>query len=603
MRHLLGLTLLGLLVPGLAPAQEAPEALLSAKTQLYIRWDGIDAHKEAHAKTALGKMLQGDMGTFVTGLFGQMQEGLGTLLTVEQLLGGAPPEKLQQMQADAAEAAKLLPILGQHGFILAGELRSLEPPEADLTLIVPNVGPKSKPLFGAIRLFVNLSKGEIKEHKFGKRTISHVEVPPDVPVHLSWWLEGAHAVIHLGTENPEALARRLDNPNRARLAENPLFKRIAGFKEFETSARAFVDAEALVRQSSTRGPEVKKLLDELGVASLKSVVLYSGFAGEAERGLLELEVPGPKKGILGLFRGRPFTLANLPPLPPDVVSWNMTSLDAGNFYDVAMQTVEAVTRVLSPDHAEMAKGLPTLINLSLGLDLRKDLLGALDDQFVGYTSPSEGPLTMGQVLLFKVKEGEKVKASIEQVVKAISRLGAGDIALKKRTYHGVEVREVRVKTQGFFFVPTYAIHKGWLAIALFPQPVHGFLLRADGAMPGWKPSPKVQALLDEMPKEMVSLSYSDPRPTIKQLLSLAPTIGGLVTTFVPETSFQIGTIPNAQEACLHLFPNVSVTTATDKLVRVESRSSLPLPFDLSGSDSYAVFFFLASVGRFGVFGF
>lgn len=607
MRHLLGLTLLGLLVPGMAPAQEAkpaleakqaPEALLSARTQLYVRWDGIDAHKEAHAKTALGKMLQGDMGTFVTGLFGQMQEGLGTLLTVEQLLGGAAPEKLQQMQADAAEAAKLLPLIGQTGFIVAGELRALEPPDMDLTIILPNAGAKSKQLFGAIRLLVNLNKGEVKEHKVGKRTLSHLKVPPDVPVHLTWWQEGPHAIVNISTENPEALARRLDDPKRARLADNALFKRTSGFKDFETSARAFVDVESLIKQANTRGPEVKQLLDDLGMASLKNLVLYSGFSGESERGLLELEVPGPKKGILGLFRGRTFQLADLPPLPPDVVSWNMTSLDPGTFFDVAMQSVEAVTRVVAPDFVPTAKGLPALINIALGIDLRKDLLGSLDDRFVGYTSPSEGPLTMGQVYLFKVKDADKVKESLEQVIKAISRLGVGDIALKKRTYHGVEVREVRVKQQGFFFVPTYAIHKGYLCLSLYPQPVHGYILRANGEMPGWKPSQKVQALLDEMPKEAVSISYSDPRPTIKQLLALAPTIGGLVTTFVPETSFQIGTIPNAQEACLHLFPNVSVATTTDKMVRLESRSSLPLPFDLSGVDTYAIFFLFASVGRF-----
>ena len=41
-----------------------------------------------------------------------------------------------------------------------------------------------------------------------------------------------------------------------------------------------------------------------------------------------------------------------------------------------------------------------------------------------------------------------------------------DVSVKKKTYHGVELREVHVRQEGFFFVPTYAIHKDWL---VFPQ--------------------------------------------------------------------------------------------------------------------------------------
>ena len=37
--------------------------------------------------------------------------------------------------------------------------------------------------------------------------------------------------------------------------------------------------------------------------------------------------------LLLVFAGKPFTLADLPPLPPDVVSWSMTNFDTGAFYD------------------------------------------------------------------------------------------------------------------------------------------------------------------------------------------------------------------------------------------------------------------------------
>src|SRR5262249_61606987 len=55
-----GIVALLLLVPGVVRAQDAPEQLLPATTQLYLRWDGIEAHRADYEKLALGQMLKGD---------------------------------------------------------------------------------------------------------------------------------------------------------------------------------------------------------------------------------------------------------------------------------------------------------------------------------------------------------------------------------------------------------------------------------------------------------------------------------------------------------------------------------------------------------------
>src|SRR5215207_4074327 len=145
MRRGIAVLLLLLALPGLARAQE-PEDLLPAGTQLYLRWDGVEAHRAAYDKSALGKMLKGDTGRFVNGIFTTLQETLGSQLTGEQLQAGAPPDRLEKLQADAAEAPKLFQLLSQHGLVLALQVRQLEPPQGQLTLFVPNAGEKAKPL-------------------------------------------------------------------------------------------------------------------------------------------------------------------------------------------------------------------------------------------------------------------------------------------------------------------------------------------------------------------------------------------------------------------------------------------------------------------------
>jgi hypothetical protein len=597
MRVRLPIVLLLALVPTTVQAQGVPEDLLPAGAQIYVRWDGLDAHKQAYANTALGKMLAGDTGVFLNDVVGRIQEGLGALLTVEQLLGGAPPEKLQQMQADATEAAKLFNVIASNGFILSAEVKSLDPPQGRVTLLLMGAGEKPGPVIGSLRLIAGLAKVPVKEKKIEQRTVYQIETPF---IHLSWWIEGKHALVQVSTDTPENLVKELTNPKKEnQLSSSALYQRVKGFDKFRTSARAYVDMASLVKLGSTRGGPVAKMLDDLGLTSIKSLVLYSGFDGNAERGLVEMDVPGPRKGLLALAKGKPFRLSDVPALPPDVVSWSMSNLDLAAGYDVIVQTIEAILGLVEPEQVGQVKAAIQQMNAVLGIDLKRDLLEALGDQFVQYTSPDEGPLSLGITVMFKVKDKKKLQESMEQVVKGLAKTVGADVRLKKRTYRGVEVREVHVKEQGFFFVPTWAIHGDWVVISFFPQAVNGYILRATGELDAWKPGPQTAASFEKLPREVTSISWSDPRPSIKQLLSIAPFVAGLANSFNPEPFVEVGTLPNAQEATRFLFPNVSVGTDDGKTVRLDSRASLSLPFEITGVDTYFAAFFLASVARFG----
>src|SRR5262245_15873094 len=175
-RHFLMLTVL--LVPGFVRAEEAPEQLLSAKTQLYLRWDGVKAHREAYLKTALGKMMQGDTGKLIDNLFSLLKDNLTAQLTVSGLLEGAPPAKVEKIQGDVALASKALEMLGDHGVLVAAEMTGFVPmPTGQVTLIVPGCG-KGEPLFAALRLVAVTTGLEIKEQKVQDRTLSTLNPGP-----------------------------------------------------------------------------------------------------------------------------------------------------------------------------------------------------------------------------------------------------------------------------------------------------------------------------------------------------------------------------------------------------------------------------------------
>jgi len=59
---------------------------------------------------------------------------------------------------------------------------------------------------------------------------------------------------------------------------------------------------------------------------------------------------------------------------------------------------------------------------------------------------------------------------------------------------------------------------------------------------------------------------------------------------LPQSSFDVTTLPNAQRVTRHLFPNVSVVSDDGTLLRSETRASLQLPIELNGLDTYGLFF-------------
>src|SRR5262245_53535638 len=590
------------LVPSLARAEElkdpSPEQLLPATTQLYVRWDGLKPHRAAYDKTALAKMMKGDTGKFFDSTFTLFNDAMASALTEQGLLRGTKPEDLQRLQTDAAEASKLLSLLSDHGFVFAVDAPSFFPPSAQITLIVPGAGEKPGPLFGAAGLAAGLARVPVQQKKANGRTYHIIEAGP---VNIGWWAEGKHAVLIASTDKIEDAAKKMRSGDHARLTSSPMYKRVRNFKDFETAARGFLDIGALTKLAVGLHKEVGPLLKDLGVDGLRSVTFYSGFEGEAERSLTEIDISGGRRGLLTLLSGKPFRLDDVPPLPTDVISWSMTSFDAAAYYDTLVKAVESVVRIVAPEELPQVKEFIKKADDTLGIDIRKDLLAALGDRLLQYNSPAEGVFTLSQTVAFKVKDRAKLEEALEKAIKGLGSAAGAEVTIKKKKYRGVDVREVYVAEKGFIFVPTYAICDDWLVVSYFPQPVQGFILRAKKELPAWEPDAQVKRSLEQMPKEFLSVSVSDPRPSVKQILALAPLIGGAVRSFLPETKFDVGSLPNGHEATKHLFPNVTVTNDDGKSLRFHTRASLALPIDVAGADSYvlavAAFGFLAAMGR------
>src|SRR5262245_59277225 len=149
------------LVPSLASAQDAPERLLPSGCQIYVHWDGFEKHRDAFDKTALGKMMKGDTGKFLSYLITYARDNLEIALRNER------DAKMALEIFD--EAIATLKTIGNHGFIVGLEVRQILPqPQVEAVLVFPHNG---KTLTRLMTKILKEAPEQPKETQVGTRKV------------------------------------------------------------------------------------------------------------------------------------------------------------------------------------------------------------------------------------------------------------------------------------------------------------------------------------------------------------------------------------------------------------------------------------------------
>lgn len=612
---------------GAARAAEPAEKLLPASTQLYLRWDGIQAHQATYDQSARGKMYAGDTGKMARELGKFLLDRLRDAALANKLGKAAPPEELERINADLRKAAGVAELLAEHGLILAGEIRlpadagldsflwkataavrnrdasRLVIPDFRAALIVPDAGGKAESLFAGLRLIAGQAKFKLGESDKFKRKVTTAS-SSEVPISVSWWLEGDHAVVCATTGPIESVLKQMQAGGEG-LTAATRFRKLKQFREFETVTRGFLDGEAvmaaLAKFLRPSDPKTWTVLETIGLAGLKGASFQFGFEGPISRSMVELEFDQKPVGLAAAFGSRPLKLGDMPPLPADATRWSALRVDYSAAYDTilslfALADAQVETkgkRGISESLRSRRDETERELNRTLGVKLRTDLIAALGDTFVTYSSPGENFATAigtGQVILASVKDEAKVRATMKQLTKALSAAVSGKMRLRARKYHGVEINEIYFQ-EGGVVIPSYTIHNGWLALSLYPQSIQGYVLRSQAKLPMWSPDAQTRAKFAKLPVDAIGMQYSDPIATMKQLLTIAPPL--LASAFNSEpldAIFEAGLIPNAHEATQHLFPNVTWLRRSARSFQIDSYDSFSLPFESLGPDLLMPYF-------------
>ncbi len=569
-RRLFSVVALLLAVPLLAFAQ-GTERYLPAGSQIVLQVDAHAKTKAAYDRTASGQMMAGDTGKSLRAFYKWAIES-----------GEAVADQFQMPTKEdiglIKDALKILEKIGDEGLALGIEVNSVWPPDARVVVVLPKMATGQSnilKLLTDLRAKAQNAGGpvEIKDVKIGGRSVSMVEVPM---ANLAWWAQGDDFLLTIGTEPVANYIKLIDDGN-AGLAKNATYKKLLNLGAYPTRSRAFLDIPSLCKLADKHSEEAGKTVDELGLRSLGPILSISGYDGLALRSMSETEVIGPRKGFAAAMSDKKISLADLPPMPSDLTRFHASNANAGQIYGTFVDMAEKIGKIYAPDQVDNIKAIIEGFETQVGVNLRNDLFASFDNMSVTYSSPSEG--FFGGASLFKVKDEAKLRKSLNSLLNAIPPLpGVVDMGLRKKTYRGVEILEFHISSPGSSSSMNFVIHKGYLAFASYPQPIYGYILRAEGVLPSWKADERLVKSMSAMPKDFTSLSISDPRPSVEAMIAAAPgliNIANGFTALVPGlTPFDISQIPHAQEATRHLFPNITFSTDDGKKVRTEQRLSV-----------------------------
>jgi hypothetical protein len=599
MRPWLGLwTVALILAPGTARAAGAapPETLLAKDCVAYLRFDGLADHRQAYALTALAKVLDGDAGVFLDHLVKQVQDALGSGSVREKLLQGLPPDQLVQLSAVARQVPALRTYLVNHGFVLGLELGGLVPPKVQAVLVFPQgaTAAHRDTVQAGFRLFGLANRTKVVSTTIEGRAVESLDAGPNAPVQMSWWAEGDHYFCTIGNDRPERTIKRFLDAKQPNLTDNPLFRQVNEFKDYESVLRGYVDfdkpikiARGVMLFTDPLGPPQNPYLDGLGLGHFQSLTLHLGFRDKYQRSTIQVNLTKDRPGLLKVFEAAgEIQLDRLPALAPDAVGAAAFKISPAGVYDTVVAAAQTVART-KKDKAEVEAALRE-VDLTLGLDFRKDFLSCFGSDVLLYNSPGEAMFGLGAGLAVRVTDERKAAEGVDTIFKAMLSVADANTRLERRTYRGVETFTVRPESRGFPFAPSAAICNGWLIVGMYPHTVQGFILRSQNPVAHWEPSPLLREELARAQKvsgnKVLAATESDPRMTLKALASFSPFFLAISEQFGGD--FDPTLIPNFQSVTEHLFPNVTVAVDTGTSIRLDTTGSIGIPFDIIGLETY-----------------
>lgn len=278
---------------------------------------------------------------------------------------------------------------------------------------------------------------------------------------------------------PAGVDQMFANPPAEALSKSPAFTTALEQVPGDGMAAVFIDVQGLVKQTDEAVQRIgepqatalwPKIRDGLGLGGLRQAIFTSGFDGQDWCEQSFVGTDGGKSGLVSLFGAPPLSDDTLAVVPKTADSVTAGSFDLAALVRAARAGIESI----DPNVADEFDRGVTMVNGLAGVDVQKELLDPLGEQWVMYTDRAVGgPGLLGAVIVNKLRDPAKFEAAMSTVAKRANQMMAS--AMKKQEIT-VQVRQTSTRggvAMHYLAVPlvtpAWAVKDGNLFFAFYPQ--------------------------------------------------------------------------------------------------------------------------------------
>jgi prepilin-type processing-associated H-X9-DG protein len=272
------------------------------------------------------------------------------------------------------------------------------------------------------------------------------------------------------------------------MANDATFKGALAQVDSNSVAAIYVNVEkilALIDKAPVGGPRQQrdranwnKAKDVLGLKGIKTAIWTGAFDGKDWSSKAFVAAPAPRTGLVSILEGRPVGDDVLKLVPSTAVMCAAGNLDLAKF---VASIKDAVGQMDPQAPQKIAQALDQFRTMT-GLDLEKDVLAPLGDQWAVYTDPTvAGAYSFGATLVNKLKDPAKAEQSFVQLGRAVTNIITGAMG---RSGMMIAIRDVQSGGSTIHYLatpivrPSWTIKDGVLYVGLYPQVVASAIARA-----------------------------------------------------------------------------------------------------------------------------
>ena len=323
------------------------------------------------------------------------------------------------------------------------------------------------------------------------------------------------------------------------------------------------------------GVRVSEILEAAGVSGLQGVTFHQSINGAAIDDLTEVLIDPNNRGIFDELTAKPLKLGDMPPLPENVAAFSFTRCDLLNVFDEVLDRMKTVEGKIGKE-GEVEEGLLEA-EADLGFPPR-DVLAGFGDVFGLYDQSDAGMLAPPIVAVASVRDRAKIVEVAQRIIE-LADLESSEGINVDFADEGTHDR-VTISTNSPISV-SLGVSDKWAVAAMTPSYFTDFFARVDENETGWQPDAELLARRPELNSEFNAATFVDTSSTWKSGISFLPMAFGFVGQATGQ-AVPLPRLPRTRNITGPMFPNVSVTVATETGYEVRSSASAPpLPTTVS----------------------